>query len=160
MKKKVLLYALGLMTLSLSAQKMSVNKKAVIASVEKHEKELIRISDEIWALAETAFEETQSAKILADYAEKQGFTVERGVAGMPTAFVATYGSGSPVISVLGEFDALPGLSQKTEPTKNPLNEGQAGHGCGHNMFGAASLGAAIAIKEQIEAGKIKGTVNR
>ncbi|WP_298354207.1 amidohydrolase [uncultured Dokdonia sp.] len=158
MKKKVLLYALGLMTLSLSAQKMSVNKKAVIASVEKHEKELIRISDEIWALAETAFEETQSAKILADYAEKQGFTVERGVAGMPTAFVATYGSGSPVISVLGEFDALPGLSQRTEPTKNPLNEGQAGHGCGHNMFGAASLGAAIAIKEQIEAGKIKGTV--
>lgn len=77
---------------------------------------------------------------------------------MPTAFVATYGSGSPVISVLGEFDALPGLSQKTEPIKNPLNKGEAGHGCGHNMFGAASLGAAIAIKEQIEAGKIKGTV--
>lgn len=137
---------------------MSSNKKAVIASVEKHEAELIRISDEIWALAETAFEETQSAKILADYAEKNGFTVDRGVAGMPTAFVASYGSGSPVISVLGEFDALPGLSQKTEPTKNPLNEGQPGHGCGHNMFGAASLGAAIAIKEQIEAGKIKGTV--
>ncbi len=137
---------------------MSSNKKAVIASVEKHEAELIRISDEIWALAETAFEETKSAKILADYAEKNGFTVDRGVAGMPTAFVASYGSGSPVISVLGEFDALPGLSQKTEPTKNPLNEGQPGHGCGHNMFGAASLGAAIAIKEQIEAGKIKGTV--
>jgi aminobenzoyl-glutamate utilization protein B len=158
MKKKVLLYTLALMTLSLSAQKMSVSKKAVIASVDKHEKELIRISDEIWNLAETAFEETQSAEVLASYAEKQGFTVERGVAGMPTAFVATYGTGSPVISVLGEFDALPGLSQKTEPTKNPLNEGAPGHGCGHNMFGAASLGAAIAIKEQIEAGTIKGTV--
>lgn len=140
------------------AQKMTANKKAIVASVEKHEKALIDISDQIWALAETAFEETQSAKILADYAEKQGFKVDRGVAGMPTAFVATYGSGSPVISVLGEFDALPGLSQKTEPTKNPLNEGQPGHGCGHNMFGAASLGAAIAIKEQIEAGTIKGTV--
>ncbi|WP_339845060.1 amidohydrolase [uncultured Dokdonia sp.] len=158
MKKKVLLYAFGLMTLSLSAQKLSKNKQAVIAAVEKHEKELIRISDEIWSIAETAFEETQSAEILASYAEKNGFKVDRGVAGMPTAFVATYGSGSPVISVLGEFDALPGLSQKTEPTKNPLNEGEPGHGCGHNMFGAASLGAAIAIKEQIEAGKIKGTV--
>lgn len=147
-----------MITLSVSSQKLSKNKQAVIASVEKHEKELIRISDEIWSIAETAFEETQSAEILASYAEKNGFKVDRGVAGMPTAFVATYGSGSPVISVLGEFDALPGLSQKTEPTKNPLNEGEPGHGCGHNMFGAASLGAAIAIKEQIESGKIKGTV--
>ncbi|AEE20959.1 amidohydrolase [Dokdonia sp. 4H-3-7-5] len=158
MKKLTLLYVLSMITLSVSAQKLSKNKQAVIAAVEKHEKELIRISDEIWSVAETAFEETQSAEILASYAEKNGFTVDRGVAGMPTAFVATYGSGSPVISVLGEFDALPGLSQKTEPTKNPLNEGEPGHGCGHNMFGAASLGAAIAIKEQIEAGKIKGTV--
>ncbi len=139
-------------------KKISKSKQAVIASVEKHKENLIKISDDIWALAETAFEEHQSSKILADYAESQGMTVERGVAGMPTAFVATYGSGKPVISVLGEFDALPGLSQKTTPDKNPLVEGGAGHGCGHNMFGAASLGAAIAIKEQIEAGNIKGTV--
>lgn len=156
--KKLLLMSFALITFQSYAQKMTASKQAIIASVEKHEKALIDISDQIWALAETAFEETQSAKILADYAEKQGFKVDRGVAGMPTAFVATYGSGSPVISVLGEFDALPGLSQKAEPTKNPLNEGQPGHGCGHNMFGAASLGAAIAIKEQIEAGTIKGTV--
>ena len=155
--KKILLVCLALFSLQGIAQ-MTANKKAIIASVEKHEKALIDISDQIWAFAETAFEETQSSKILADYAEQQGFKVERGVAGMPTAFVATYGSGSPVISVLGEFDALPGLSQKTEPTKNPLNDGAPGHGCGHNMFGAASLGAAVAIKEQIEAGTIKGTV--
>ena len=141
------------------AQKgMSKNKKALLTSVEKHKNELIKISDEIWGLAETAFEETKSAEILANYAEKQGFNVERGVAGMPTAFVATYGSGSPVISVLGEFDALPGISQKATPTKSPLKEGAAGHGCGHNLFGAGSLGAAIAIKELIQAGKIKGTV--
>lgn len=158
MKTYYLVFAFLFLALGMSAQKMSKSKKAVIASVEKHEAELIRISDEIWALAETAFEETKSAEILAIYAESQGFTVARGVAGMPTAFVATYGSGSPVISVLGEFDALPGLSQKTVPTKSPLEEGEAGHGCGHNMFGAASLGAAIAIKEQIEAGTIKGTV--
>ncbi len=141
------------------AQKgMSKNKKALLTSVEKHKNELIKISDEIWGLAETAFEETKSAEILASYAEKNGFNVERGVAGMPTAFVATYGSGSPVISVLGEFDALPGISQKATPTKSPLKEGAAGHGCGHNLFGAGSLGAAIAIKELIQAGKIKGTV--
>lgn len=72
--------------------------------------------------------------------------------------MATYGSGSPVISVLGEFDALPGISQKVQPTKEPLNVGEAGHGCGHNLFGSASLGAAIAIKELIASGKIKGTV--
>ena len=141
------------------AQKgMSKNKKALLTSVEKHKNELIKISDEIWGLAETAFEETKSAEILANYAEKQGFNVEIGVAGMPTAFVATYGSGSPVISVLGEFDALPGISQKATPTKSPLKEGAAGHGCGHNLFGAGSLGAAIAIKELIQTGKIKGTV--
>jgi aminobenzoyl-glutamate utilization protein B len=82
----------------------------------------------------------------------------KGVAEMPTAFVATYGSGKPVISVLGEFDALPGISQKAVPTKSPLIEGAAGHGCGHNLFGAGSLGAAIAIKELIAQGKIKGTI--
>jgi aminobenzoyl-glutamate utilization protein B len=145
-------------SLAFSQNKMNKTKKAIITSVENHKQNLIAISDEIWALAETAFEENKSAEILAAYAEKQGFKVDRGVAGMPTAFVATYGSGQPVISVLGEFDALPGLSQKAEPSKNPLNEGEAGHGCGHNMFGAASLGAAIAIKEQIENGTFTGTV--
>ncbi|MDC6351344.1 amidohydrolase [Zeaxanthinibacter sp. PT1] len=156
--KKILLPLLLLIATAASAQKMNTHKKAIVASVEKHKSELIRISDSIWGLAETAFEEDQSSKILADYAEKNGFTVERGVAGMPTAFVATYGSGSPVIGVLGEFDALPGISQKAQPTKEPLNEGAAGHGCGHNLFGAGSLGAAIAAKELIESGKLSGTI--
>ena len=159
MKKYIFLVIILFVSITSFAQKgMSKNKKALLTSVEKHKNELIKISDEIWGLAETAFEETKSAEILASYAEKQGFNVERGVAGMPTAFVATYGSGSPVISVLGEFDALPGISQKATPTKSPLKEGAAGHGCGHNLFGAGSLGAAIAIKELIQAGKIKGTV--
>lgn len=158
MKKISTLLILGLVSLNLSAQKMTKDKKAVVASVEKHKENLIKISDSIWALAETAFEESVSSKLLADYAEENGMTVTRGVADIPTAFTATYGSGSPVISVLGEFDALPGLSQNTVPTKDPRIEGEPGHGCGHNMFGAASLGAAIAIKEQIEAGNIKGTV--
>lgn len=146
-------------TASMIAQsEISDTKKAVIESVDDHEDKLIDISDDIWRLAETAFEEHKSSELLADYAEEQGFTVERGVAGMPTAFVATYGSGKPVISVLGEFDALPGLSQDTTPIKSPLEEGEAGHGCGHNLFGAGSLGAAIAVKELIEKGDIKGTI--
>ena len=147
-----------LITSAFSQSTIKKNKLSIVKSVESHQKEMITLSDDIWALAETAFEEHNSAKLLADYAEKQGFTVERGVAGMPTAFVATYGSGKPVISVLGEFDALPGISQKATPTKSPLNEGAAGHGCGHNLFGVGSLGAAIAVKELIQSGKIKGTI--
>ncbi|MEM7485193.1 MAG: amidohydrolase [Bacteroidota bacterium] len=158
MKKITLLLLTSFMIVTLSAQKMGTNKKAVVASVEKHKENLIKISDSIWTFAETAFNETKSAEVLASYAEKNGLNVKRGVADIPTAFTATYGSGKPVISILGEFDALPGLSQKTVPTKDPRIDGAPGHGCGHNMFGAASLGAAIAIKEQIEAGKLKGTV--
>lgn len=158
MKKLTTLVLLCLFSIQMTAQKMNSNKKAIVASVEAHKENLIKISDSIWTFAETAFNESKSAEVLANYAEKNGLTVTRGVADIPTAFTATYGSGKPVISVLGEFDALPGLSQKTEPTKNPRIDGAPGHGCGHNMFGAASLGAAIAIKEQIEAGKLKGTV--
>ncbi len=133
-------------------------KKLIIQSIDNHAANMIEISDKIWAAEETAFNEVQSAKLLADYAEANGFTVERGVAEMPTAFVATYGSGSPVIGILGEFDALPGLSQNKVPTKDPLHAGQPGHGCGHNLFGTASLGAAISIKELIAQGKLKGTI--
>ncbi len=133
-------------------------KKAVDSSVERQRNDLIRMSDQIWSFAETALLETQSSKVLADYAEKQGFKVERGVSGMPTAFVATYGSGKPIIGILGEFDALPGLSQKAQPMKEPLDPGKPGHGCGHNMFGAGSLGAATAIKELIADGKLTGTI--
>ncbi|MEH6681324.1 MAG: amidohydrolase [Sediminicola sp.] len=157
MKKTIPILALFL-TASVLAQKLPTGKKAIVESIERHKAALTTISDSIWALAETAFEEKNSSALLADYAESQGFTVERGVAGMPTAFVATYGSGSPVIGILGEFDALPGISQKAQPTKEALNDGAAGHGCGHNLFGTASLGAAIAAKELMEQGKIKGTI--
>lgn len=134
------------------------SKSAVISSVDRHASDLIAMSDEIWALAETAFEETKSSKILSDYAEAQGFTVQRGLIDIPTAFVATYGSGKPIIGILGEFDALPGVSQKAKSSKDPLQAGAAGHGCGHNLFGAGSMGAAVAIKELMEAGKLSGTI--
>jgi aminobenzoyl-glutamate utilization protein B len=155
----VLLFLYSISLLSFSQQnKLSVNKQAVLASVEKHRSELIRLSDQVWAFAESALRETQSAKVLADYAEAQGFKVTRGVAEMPTAFTAEYGTGKPIIGMMGEYDALPGLSQKAQPLKEPLQTGSAGHGCGHNMFGAGSLGAAVAIKELIAAGKLKGTI--
>ncbi len=136
----------------------SAAKETAVNSVDAHSSELVELSDRIWTYAETALEEHQSAAALADYAEQEGFDVQRGISGMPTAFVASYGSGRPIIAVMGEYDALPGISQKAVPEKLPLEEGAGGHGCGHNMFGAASLGAAVAIKEQIEAGRFEGTL--
>jgi aminobenzoyl-glutamate utilization protein B len=106
-------------------------------------------------ICETAMKETKSSKVLSEYAKAQGFRVTTGVA--ETAFIAEYGSGSPIIGILGEFDVLPGLS-KAQTSKEALTEGVPGHGCGHNMFGAGSLGAAVAIKELIAAGKLKGTI--
>ena len=93
-----------------------------------------------------------------EYARINGFKVSPGVAGIETAFTASYGQGRPIIGILGEFDANAGISQKLKPIKEARIPGAAGHGCGHNLFGTASLGAAVAIKEQIEKGNIKGTV--
>ena len=159
MKKiPVITFILFLSINLINSQELSNINSHILKSIDKHSSNLIKISDQIWELAETAFNEHESSQILADYAKKNGFDIEMGVAEMPTAFVATYGQGKPVISVLGEFDALPGISQEAKPIKSPLINGGAGHGCGHNLFGAGSLGAAIAIKELIESGKIKGTV--
>lgn len=149
---------IGLTLVPLNAQNKKALKKEVIASVETQKDELITVSDKIWAAAEIAFQEKVSSQTLIDYARANGFDVEVGVAETPTAFVATYGSGKPVIGILGEFDALPGISQKTVPEKTPYKKGAAGHGCGHNMYGTASLGAAVAIKKLIAEGKLKGTV--
>lgn len=156
-----LLYLLCLLTLpctGVRAQKMPAAKQRIVQSVEQRNDELIALSDKIWALAEVAFEEGESSRLLSDYAEKEGFRVQRGVSEMPTAFIAEYGSGKPIIGILGEFDALPGISQKAQPTKAPLNPGAAGHGCGHNLFGVGSLAAAISIKDAMDRGEIKGTI--
>jgi aminobenzoyl-glutamate utilization protein B len=158
MNKLILGVLMGLTLVPLNAQNKKALKKEVIASVETQKDELITVSDKIWAAAEIAFQEKVSSQTLIDYARANGFDVEVGVAETPTAFVATYGSGKPVIGILGEFDALPGISQKTVPEKTPFKEGAAGHGCGHNMYGTASLGAAVAIKNLIAEGKLKGTV--
>jgi aminobenzoyl-glutamate utilization protein B len=133
-------------------------KKTALESVDNHQAALTALSDSVWNYAEPALKEYQSSKLLSDYAEKQGFKVTRNIAGLPTAFIAEYGSGKPIIGVLGEFDALPGLSQKAETSHEALKEGAAGHGCGHNLLGVGGLGAALAIKELMEKNIIKGTI--
>ena len=126
--------------------------------IDDHAETFIQASDRVWAAPEVKFTEAVSARVLADALEAAGFRVERGVAGMPTAFVGSYGSGAPVIAILGEYDALPGLSQDRVPYQKPLTPGGAGHGCGHNLLGAGSLAAAVGAAQAIAAGDAHGTI--
>ena len=116
------------------------------------------LQKQIWANPELGFLETFSSSLLQKHLVENGFDIETGVAGMPTAFVATYGSGEPVIGILAEFDALPGLSQDTVPYRKPLVEGGNGHGCGHNLLGAGAFAAALGIKAYLEQNDVSGTV--
>ena len=115
------------------------------------------IANTIWSYAEMGYQEEKSVALLQKTLLSEGFTIEKGVAGMPTAFVATYGSGAPVIAVLGEYDALPGLSQKAVSHKES-NNGVAGHACGHHLFGTASVAAAISLKNYLKKSKKSGTI--
>lgn len=128
--------------------------------VDANQASLTALSDRIWELAELGLQENESARLQEDYLRRQGFSVESGVAGMPSAFVATYvaGTGQPVIGFLGEYDALPGLSQKPVPHKDPIEPGAPGHGCGHNLLGVAALAAAVAMKEAAVAGGLSATI--
>jgi len=118
-----------------------------------------KISDAIWSYAELGLQEFKSSKLLAETLKKAGFKIEMDLAGMPTCFVATYGEGKPVIGILGEYDALPMISQKgRKPQQDPLVEGAPGHGCGHNTMCTAAAAAAIAVKEAMDKYKIKGTI--
>ncbi len=120
---------------------------------------LTTASMKIWSYAETAYTEHESVKVLIDLLEDEGFDICRNAAGIDTAFTASYGDHSPCIALLGEYDALSGLSQKAaSPSEEPVTPGGNGHGCGHNLLGAASLGAAILLKRAIEAGELKGRV--
>jgi aminobenzoyl-glutamate utilization protein B len=126
--------------------------------IEQNAGELTKISDDIWRYAEIGLHEDQSAAALEALLEKNGFTITAGVGGMPTAFVATWGKGKPTIGFLGEYDALPGVSQKVQTTKEELEPGACGHGCGHNLLGVAAAAAAIALKEEMVKRGLKGTV--
>ncbi|UCH02755.1 MAG: amidohydrolase [Candidatus Bathyarchaeota archaeon] len=133
-------------------------KKLALQWLEKNKAKFNQISDRIWDYAELGLQEVKSAALLASELEKAGFQVVRGVADMPTAFVATYGEGKPVIGFLGEYDALSDLSQKPIPQRDPVVEGAPGHGCGHNVHGTSGTAATIAVKEVMEKQNIQGTI--
>lgn len=127
--------------------------------IDERKDKLVEINDAIWRFAEISFNEKKSADIIANNLAQEGFIVDHGLAGMETAFVGTYGSEKPVIAILGEYDALTGMSQKKGVTfKEEIIEGGHGHGCGHNILGTGALAAAIAVKEAIKRGDVKGTV--
>jgi len=126
--------------------------------IEKNTCGLVEMSDQVWELAEIGLKEFKSAALQAEALEKAGFRVEMGLAGMPTAFIATWGEGSPVVALLGEYDALPRTSQKPVPRQDPLVPGGAGHACGHNLLGVAAVGAALAAKHEMEKQGICGTI--
>ena len=153
-----LLDSLLLLSLALCTSSAHAQKAAVIQSVNDRDEATWNIARTIWEYAEPGYLEKRSSPLLAQSLRDAGFTVKTGVAGIPTAFTAEFGSGQPVIGILGEFDALPGLSQEAVPHREPRKGGTYGHGCGHHLFGAASASAAIAIAQQIKAGTLKGTI--
>ena len=133
-------------------------KEALYQSIAKRGDQSWEAAQKIWNWAEPGYQEFKSSALLAAMLEEAGFDVKRKVAGIPTAFTATFGSQEPVIGILGEFDSLPGLSQQAVPYRQPNGKNGYGHGCGHHLFGVASASAAIAVAEQIKAGTIQGTV--
>jgi aminobenzoyl-glutamate utilization protein B len=133
-------------------------KADVFATVERNREQFTELARDIWEHPELAFRETRSAEALQRILREHGFEIETGIADIETAFVARYGDEEPVVGTQGEFDALPGLSQKVGAEREPIREGAPGHGCGHNLFGTASLAGAVAAKEAIERGDVEGSV--
>lgn len=161
--RKLLLAAAALLALHSSAQKKAPVSKAdalkqeASTHIQNRYEPYKTAAFNIWNFAEVGYKEVQSSALLQQTLKDNGFTVEAGVAGMPTSFVATYGSGSPVIGILAEFDALPGLSQTNAPVKTSAGK-SAGHACGHHLFGVASVASGIAIKDLIAQKKLTGTI--
>jgi aminobenzoyl-glutamate utilization protein B len=162
--KMLLVYISLILTMFVSAQKKKapspgeVMKTETAQSIQVNYNQYKNIALEIWENAELGYKEKKSSALLQETLKKEGFSVEAGVAEIPTAFVATYGSGQPVIAILAEFDALPGLAQQAVPEKKGIEGKAGGHGCGHHLFGTASVAAGISIKKLIEEKKIAGTI--
>jgi aminobenzoyl-glutamate utilization protein B len=153
--------ALGLSLFALTAaadEPFRETQKDAIADVDARSKDLLAINKAIWEFAEVGLEERRSAALLVEKLRSAGFDVKTGIAGMPTAFVASFGSGKPVIGIMAEYDALPGLSQKMTPQREPLVPDAPGHGCGHSGLGTGAVGAAMAVKTAMEKHKLPGTI--
>lgn len=138
--------------------KNDVLKNQAIIDIQSKYEEYRKTALQIWGFAEVGYKEEKSSTLLQQTLTDNGFTMQKGVAGIPTAFIGSYGSGQPVIAILAEFDALPGLSQEAVPEKKSIPNQAAGHGCGHHLFGTASVAAGIEIKKLIEQKKFVGTI--
>lgn len=138
----------------------NASAEAVDRKVEDAGPVIEKIAGEVWQLAELSHEEAESARLLTNVLEENGFAItSRGTAGVPTAFVAEWGSASPVLGFLPEYDALPGLGNEAVPRREPRKDGKAsGHGCGHNLLGAGLVGAAVALKEAMAEHGVPGTL--
>ncbi|MER2599512.1 MAG: amidohydrolase [Caldilineales bacterium] len=134
------------------------SKQQVIDWIEDNRTPFIEMAQAIWQRPELAFYEFFAAQLQADFLEEHGFRVVRDVAGLNTAFIAEWGEGGPILGFAGEYDALPGLSQKCQTSPEPVEAGGAGHGCGHNLLGTAHVAAAVAVKKWLEANRVSGTV--
>jgi len=135
-----------------------MTKQDLFDDIEADSGRLADLSTQLWENPEVALQEHDSAALLQDTLREEGFTVESGVAGIDTAFVARYGDDDPVVGTMGEFDALPGMNQAAKAEREPVEEGAPGHGCGHNLFGTGSLAGAVAVKHAIERGDVAGSV--
>ncbi|MFQ6046282.1 MAG: amidohydrolase [Gemmatimonadales bacterium] len=133
-------------------------KDMVRSAIDRQAERYGEIAQQIWDLAEVGYQEERSAGLLQATLQSAGFSIEAGVAGMPTAFIASYGEGEPVVGILAEYDALPGITQDRVPERSLLSEKAAGHACGHHLFGTGSTAAAIAVKEWLETTETSGTI--
>ena len=144
---------------AVAAPLTAADKGQLTAAVDAYTPKMNDAALKIWSYAELGYQETKSSALLQDQLKAAGFKVQAGVAGEPTGFVASFKNGSgPVIAILAEFDALPGLSQAAVPTQTPIAGQDNGHGCGHSLFGAASVASAVALKQWMVANKVQGEV--
>jgi len=148
----------ALLTGAASAQAASGTHAQLLKLVDQDAAHWQQISKQIWDYAELGYHETKSSELLQGQLKAAGFRIQAGVADEPTAFIASYGEGKPVVGILGEFDALPGLSQQPVPTRDPVRAGAPGHGCGHNLLGSGAALAAVALKQYMEANHVAGTL--
>ncbi|MDQ1087450.1 aminobenzoyl-glutamate utilization protein B [Siphonobacter sp. SORGH_AS 1065] len=157
MNKQILL-SFGMLALTIGFSQAQADKQKVISNLQDKTDYYGAISKKVWDYAEVGYQETKSSALLQAELKKAGFSIESGVAGIPTAFIATYGSGKPVISILAEYDALPGLAQEATPERKVIEGQRAGHACGHHLFGTGSSAAAIAVKDWLKQSGKTGTI--
>lgn len=156
MNRDLVTFAVGVSALSFAAN--ATAQIDILQFLDARYNATAEMASTLWDYAEVGYQEEKSSMLLQEALAAEGFEIDAAVAGIPTAFVASYGSGAPVIAILAEYDALPGITQAATPTRNPIDGKNASHACGHNLFAAGSVGAAIAAKYWLEEAGVAGTI--